>query len=91
MLIMNFIGRPALSFTVAMHDENLFEFALEKMQIINELISSQLDSNKLPVGIDSVHYEFDPGISKWKPASAQGNGTLFKYEDNEWVVSNELL
>ena len=91
MLIMNFIGRPALSFTVAMHDENLFEFALEKMQILNELILVQINSNRLPTGIDSVHYEFDPSSSKWKPASAQGNGTLFKYEDNEWVVSNELL
>lgn len=91
MLIMNFIGRPALSFTVAMHDENLFEFALEKMQILNELILLQIDSNRLPAGIDSVYYEFDPSISKWKPASAQGNGTLFKYEDNEWIVSNELL
>lgn len=88
MLIMHFSGRPALSFTIAMHDENMFEFALDKMEILNELISLQKDSRKLPVGIESMNYEFDPSNSKWNPTIAWGNGTKFKYDDGEWVVSN---
>lgn len=90
MLIMHFTGKPALSFTIAMHDENLFEFALDKMEILNELISLQKDSRKLPIGIESMNYEFDPSNSKWNPTVAWGNGTKFKYDDGEWMVSNQL-
>lgn len=91
MLVMSFTGNPALSFTVAMHDTNLFEFALEKMEILDELISLQLDPRRLPEGIDRVHYQFDTSTSRWRPIEAQGNGLTFKYEDGEWIITNELL
>ncbi|MEM2761034.1 MAG: hypothetical protein QXU32_06325 [Nitrososphaerales archaeon] len=90
MLIMHFTGKPALSFTVAMREENLFEFALEKMEFLNELVSFHIDAEKLPTGTDSVHYQFDPISARWKPWIAKGNGTLFKYEGGEWVISNGL-
>ncbi len=90
MLIMRFVGRPTLSFTVAMHDENLFELALEKMEILNELISLQTDSRRLPASIEDVQYEFNPNNSKWHPTIAQGNGSMFKYAEGEWVLAGHL-
>ncbi|NMJ87178.1 MAG: hypothetical protein EX285_04990 [Thaumarchaeota archaeon] len=90
MLIMNFTGRPTLSFTVAMHDKNLFAFALEKMEILNELILSQTYSRKLPIDVESVHYTFNSSNSKWNPDTAWRNGTIFKCDEGEWIISNQL-
>lgn len=88
-LILHFIGSPAISFTIAMHDENLFEFALEKLEILNELISLQTDPKRLPGDVSEVHYEFDTDKSKWYPRRALGNGKQYGYEDGEWTVYNE--
>jgi len=90
MLMMNFAGRPGLSFTIAMHEENLFEFALDKMEIIIELVSLQTGSRILPEGIEKVCYEFEPDKSKWKPTMALGKGVAFKYVDDKWILSNQL-
>ncbi|MFQ5940963.1 MAG: hypothetical protein ACE5KA_04615 [Nitrososphaerales archaeon] len=89
MLIMQFVGMPALSFIISMRHENLFEFALEKMEILNELVSMQTDSRKLPALIEKVQYDFDSNNFKWCPTTAWGNGTAYQYDDGEWVVSNQ--
>ena len=83
---MNFAGRPSLSFTIAMHDANLFEFALERLEILNELISLQIDSRRLPGDVSKVYYEFDVSRTKWSPKVALGNGTQYTYNDGEWVL-----
>ena len=88
--MMHFTGRPVLSFTIAMHDENLFGFALEKLEILNELISLQIDSKRLPGDVSEVHYEFDTNITKWYPKVALGNGTQYSYDNGEWVVYNDV-
>ncbi len=49
---------------IAMHTENLFEFALEKLEILNELISLQIDRRRLPNDGSEVHYEFDTSRTK---------------------------
>lgn len=87
---MHFTGNPALSFTIAMHEENLFGFAFEKMEILNELIAVQTNSGKLPKDVHRMHYEFDPAVRKWYPKTAWSNGTIFRYDDGEWIISNEL-
>jgi len=89
-LIMHFTGRPALSFTIAMHAENLFEFALEKLEILNELISLQIDSKRLPNDVSEVHYEFDASMTKWYPKVALGNSMQYSYDNGEWVVYNDI-
>jgi len=89
-LIMHFAGRPALSFTLAMHSENLFEFALEKLEILNEIISLQIDPKRLPSDIDEVHYEFDTDVIKWYPRIALGNGTQYSYDNGEWIFYNDI-
>lgn len=88
MLLIHFTGRPALSFTIAMRDENLFEFALDKMEILHELISLQTDSKRLPLDVERVNYEFDPRNSKWSPTVASGNDTVYKYYDGEWMLAS---
>jgi hypothetical protein len=89
-LILHFTGTPALSFTIGMHDENLFGYALEKLEILNELISLQTDSKRLPRDVSEVHYEFDIGGTKWHPKLALGNGTRYSYDNGEWTVYNDV-
>jgi hypothetical protein len=89
-LIMHFAGRPALSFTIAMHQENFFEFALEKLEILEELISLQLDPRRLPGDVSEVQYEFDTGVTKWHPKLALGNGTQYSYDNGEWIVYKDI-
>ncbi len=88
--VIHFTGTPALSFTIAMHDENLFEFALEKLEILNELVSLQTDSKRLPRDVSEVRYEFDAGGTKWHPKLALGNGTQYSYDNGEWTSYNDL-
>ena len=88
--VIHFTGTPALSFTIGMHDENLFGFALEKLEILNELISLQTDSKRLPRDVSEVHYEFDIGGTKWHPKLALGNGTRYSYDNGEWTVYNDV-
>lgn len=88
--MMHFAGTPALSFTIGMHDENLFEFALEKLEILNELISLQTDSKRLPRDVSEVHYEFDTSGTKWHPKLALGNGTQYIYDNGEWTVYSDV-
>jgi hypothetical protein len=89
-LRMRFAGKPALTFVIAMREENLFEFALEKMEILNELIELQTSSERLPAGVDNVRYEFSATDSRWHPTMALGNDNIFKYEQGEWVISSDL-
>jgi len=89
--IMRFTGRPALSFTIAMHVENLFESALEKLEILDELIALQIDPKRLPNDVSEVHYEFDTSKTKWYPKVALGNGTQYSYDNGEWIAYRDII
>lgn len=90
-IIMHFAGIPSLSFTVAMHVENLFESALEKFEILDELIALQTDPKRLPSDVTEVHYEFDTSRTKWYPKMALGNGTQYSYDNGEWIAYNDIM
>ena len=87
---MHFAGTPTLSFNIEMHDENLFEFALEKLEILNELVALQIDSKKLPNDVSEVYYEFDIVGTKWYPKLALGNDLQYSYDNGEWTVYNDV-
>lgn len=89
-MIMHFSGTPLLSFDIAMHAENLFEMALEKMEALTDFVSLQIDSTRLPGDVSEVRYEFDPQRTKWYPKIATGNGTQYTYDSGEWTIYNEF-
>jgi hypothetical protein len=84
-LVMNFAGKPSITFTIAMRDKNLFEFALERLEILSELIALQTDSDRLPDDVNMVNYEFDVDSTKWTPKVALGDGTEYMYHKGEWI------
>lgn len=90
-LTIQFVGEPVMTFTIAMHEENLFESALEKMEILNELIELQTNHGRLPSDVEHVHYEFDLSESKWIPHAAYGDGGVYSYEEGKWTAARQSL
>jgi hypothetical protein len=81
-----FTGKPDIIFMIDLGDRHSFDVAIDKIDVILELLPYHLDPKKLPNEITEVSYQFDDISGKWN-IRAIIEEQAYQFSENEWKVT----
>ena len=84
----NFIGNPRIIFTIDIEDRQRFDNAVEKVDVVLELLPYHLNPEKLPSEILKIIYKFDSKSARWRLDTASSKNKKYDFKENCW---NEII
>ena len=82
----SFIGNPKIRFIVDSEDSHWFNYAVEKIDFVLELLPYHLDPEKLPKDFTEVIYEFDSNAARWMLKTAVVKDKKFVFSGSGWKI-----
>ncbi len=83
-IVINFSGNPKIIFTIDTEDKQWFDNALEKIDVVLELLPYHMDPQKMPAGISEVIYKFDPESIRWRLDTASSKSKKYSFSGESW-------
>ncbi len=84
-IVIRFLGRPGIIFTVDVNDRQWFDNAMEKIDFVLELLPHHLDPGKTPPDISEITYRFDQETIRWRLDAASSGGRRYSFRGGSWV------
>jgi hypothetical protein len=82
----SFTGTPKIRFIVDSEDSHWFNYAVEKIDFVLELLPYHLDPEKLPKDFTEVIYEFDSNAARWMLKTAVVKDKKFVFSGSGWKI-----
>ncbi len=80
----NFSGNPRIIFTVDSNDRQWFNYAVEKIDFVLELLPYHLNPEKLPSEILEIMYKFDSKLVRWRLNTASSKDKKYTFKEDSW-------
>ncbi len=80
----NFIGNPRIIFTIDSEDRQWFDNAVEKIDVVLELLPYHLDPEILPSEISEIIYKFDSKSTRWRLNTATSEKKKYMFKEEIW-------
>jgi len=81
-----FTGNPKVRFIVDSEDRHWFNYAVEKIDFVLELLPYHLDPEKLPKDFTEVIYQFDSNAARWRLNTVLVKDKKFVFAENGWKL-----
>ena len=82
----SFIGNPKIGFIVDSEDDHWFNYAVEKIDFVLELLPYHLDPEKLPNDVTEVIYQFDSDAARWRLNTAIVKDKKYTFSKDGWKI-----
>ena len=82
----SFTGNPKIRFIVDSEDNHWFNYAVEKIDFVLELLPYHLDPEKLPKDVTEVIYQFDPNAARWILNTVVVKDKKFVFSESGWKI-----
>ena len=83
---LNFSGEPNIKFLIESDESQWFKMEVEKIDFV-ELLPYHLDEEKLPMGVNSVIYNFDQEAARWRLNTVFTDEKKFVNTENGWKLT----
>ncbi len=83
-IIINFLGKPKITFVVDTEDKQWYDNAIEKIDFVLELLPYHLDPEKLPSDVLEIVYKFDPESIRWRLNTATSENKRYVFRGDSW-------
>lgn len=83
-IIINFLGKPKITFVVDTEDRQWYDNAIEKIDFVLELLPYHLDPKKLPSDVLEIVYKFDPESARWRLNTATSENKRYIFRGDSW-------
>lgn len=83
-IIINFLGKPKITFVVDTEDRQWYDNAIEKIDFVLELLPYHLDPEKLPSDVLEIVYKFDPESARWRLNTATSENKRYIFRGDSW-------
>ena len=83
---LSFSGTPDVRFIIDSADGHWFNYAVEKIDFVLELLPYHLDPEKLPKDVTEVIYQYDPEAARWRLNTAIVKSNKFVFSENGWKL-----
>ena len=83
-IIINFLGKPKITFVVDTEDKQWYDNAIEKIDFVLELLPYHLDPEKLPSDVLEIIYKFDPESIRWRLNTATSENKRYVFRGDSW-------
>lgn len=80
----NFSGNPRIAFTIEIEEKQWFDNAVEKIDVVLELLQYHLDPEKLPPNISKITYKFDTEATRWRLNLASSENKRYTFRGDSW-------
>jgi len=80
----NFSGNPRIIFTIDSKDKQWFDNAVEKIDVVLELLPYHLNPEKLPSEISEIIYKFDSKSFRWCLNTASSEKKKYIFREDVW-------
>lgn len=80
----NFSGDPRIVFTIDTEEKQRFDNAVEKIDVVLELLQYHLDPQKLPPNITKITYKFDAKATRWRLDVASSENKKYIFIKDVW-------
>jgi hypothetical protein len=80
----NFIGNPRIIFTIDSENRQWFDNAVEKIDVVLELLPYHLDPKILPLEISEIIYKFDSKSTRWRLNTATSEKKKYVFKKEIW-------
>jgi len=84
----NFSGNPKIIFVIDIEDRQWFNNAVEKIDVVLELLPFHLNPEKLPSEISEIMYKFDPKSIRWRLNTALSENKKYTFVEDSWKIIN---
>ena len=82
----SFTGNPKIRFIVDSEDSHWFNYAVDKIDFVLELLPYHLDPEKLPNDVIEVIYQFDSDAARWKLNIAIVKDKKYVFSKDGWKI-----
>ncbi len=83
-IIINFLGKPKITFVVDTEDKQWYDNAIEKIDFVLELLPYHLDPERLPSDVLEIVYKFDPESIRWRLNTATSENKRYVFRGDSW-------
>ena len=83
---MSFTGNPKIRFIVDSEDSHWFNYAVDKIDFVLELLPYHLDPEKLPNDVTEVIYQFDSDAARWRLNTAIVKDKKYTFSKEGWKI-----
>jgi len=84
---LSFSGEPNIKFVIESDQSQWFKMEVEKIDFVVELLPYHLDEEKLPMGVNSVIYNFDQEAARWRLNTVFTDEKKFVNTENGWKLT----
>ena len=83
---MSFTGNTKIRFIVDSEDSHWFNYAVDKIDFVLELLPYHLDPEKLPNDVTEVIYQFDSDAARWRLNTAIVKDKKYTFSKEGWKI-----
>ena len=84
---LTFSGEPNIKFVIESDQSQWFKMEVEKIDFVVELLPYHLDEEKLPMGVNSVIYNFDQDAARWRLNTVFTDEKKFVNTEKGWKLT----
>ena len=84
---LSFAGEPNIKFVLESDESQGVKMEVEKIDFVVELLPYHLDEEKLPMGVNSVIYNFDQEAARWRLNTVFTDEKKFVNTENGWKLT----
>jgi len=84
---LSFSGEPNIKFVIESDQSQWFKMEVEKIDFVVELLPYHLDEEKLPMGVNSVIYNFDQEAARWRLNTVFTDEKKFVNTEKGWKLT----
>lgn len=84
---LSFSGQPNIKFVIESDLSQWFKMEVEKIDFVVELLPYHLDKEKLPMGVNSVIYNFDQDAARWRLSTVFTDEKKFINSESGWKLT----
>lgn len=87
-IIINFFGKPKITFVVDTEERQWYDNAIEKIDFVVELLPYHLNPEKLPSDVLELIYKFDSKSIRWRLDVAISKEKKYTFRGDVWISVN---
>ena len=87
-IIINFFGKPKITFVVDTEERQWYDNAIEKIDFVVELLPYHLNPEKLPSDVLELIYKFDSKSIRWRLDVAISKEKKYTFKGDGWISVN---
>ena len=84
---LTFSGEPNIKFVIESDQSQWFKMEVEKIDFVVELLPYHLNEEKLPMGVNSVIYNFDQEAARWRLNTVFTDEKKFVNTEKGWKLT----